>query len=492
MFARRLARSPRPTSLAPTVAIEQLEKRELLATSPVVAGAKIKGINLSSGGVSTNQTLVTIPFSGDVNLLDASKIRMFGYAINPLSSKLGQVKKTINITNANVLALDVNADGVVDHQLLQFTTDRLARKGATIILNSGALEDTGHNLLAAQTLHTVKGQNRERFTLANRAFIPTDFTRFTQDIFAASPNPAAAGNTIDEATATAALQAFLDKKVALGLIDSAKETATMTRFSSAAAKGTIPDHNLRAALFSLVGTFAEGAIASWLDGANVTGKPYTIITFQTPNNPDVPVAETSARPSDGRLRTVFQPEFKGESFIALSDYVAHEALHQDNVFTLQEETAATTFGHLIAAQQAQVDSSFLKTPTKLVNGINDALLALLNSGRTIFPYVGVKQAPMLGAANGVFKGQAAASDGGGLYTSFDDFIRRSYLQRGSPAGNAAGNALLNQYYTTVTGKTATANMQFSDQIITDIDAFQTPVGTHGAIVLAQALRLSLS
>jgi hypothetical protein len=141
-----------------------------------------------------------------------------------------------------------------------------------------------------------------------------------------------------------------------------------------------------------------------------------------------------------------------------------------------------------------VDSSFLKTPTKLANGINDALLALLNSGRTIFPYIGVKQAPMLGAANGVFKGQVAASDGGGLYTSFDDYIRRSYIERGSPSGNAAGNALLNQYYNNIQAglKTAGANMQFSDQIITDIDAFQSPVGTHGAIVIAQALRLSLS
>jgi hypothetical protein len=476
---------------------ESLENRQLLAVSPVVAGTKIKGINLSSNNISTNQTLITIPFTGNINLVDATKLRLFAYAINPLSANLGQIKKTINVVKAEVLTLDVDGDGnttgPLDKSLLQITTDRLMRKGGTITINEGALTDSNGDTLATQTRKAIKGQNRERFTLANRAFIPTDFTRFTHDIFAASPNPAGASGTIDETTATNALNAFLDKKVALGLIDSAKKTATMTRYSSAAAKGTIPDHNLRAALFSLVGTFAEGAIASWLDGANVTGKPYTIITFQTPNNPDVPVAETSARPSDGRLRTVFQPEFKGESFIALSDWVAHEALHQDNVFTLQEETVATTFGHLIAAQQAQVDSSFLKTPTKLVNGINDALLALVNSGRTIFPYVGVNQAPMLGAANGVFKGQVTpASDGGGIYTSFNDYIRRSYLERGSPSGNAAGNALLNAYYNTVTGKTATANMQFSDSIITDIDAFQSPAGTHPAIVIAQALRLSLS
>src|SRR5439155_21699656 len=155
------------------------------------------------------------------------------------------------------------------------------------------------------------------------------------DVFASSPDPAAKSNVIDETTATNALKAFLDKKVALGVITQAKEDATMTRYSSAAAKGTIADHNLRAALFSLVGTFAEGAIASWLDGTNITGKPYAVVAFQDPGDATVEVAKTTPRPSDGRLRTVFKPNFQGEPFQALSAWVAHEALHQDTTFTLQ-------------------------------------------------------------------------------------------------------------------------------------------------------------
>jgi hypothetical protein len=474
--------------------VEALEKRELLSTSAVVAGAKIKGVNLSSGGVSTNQTLVTIPFSGDVNLLDASKIRMFGYAINPLSAKLGQIKKTINISGASILALDVNGDGKIDHQLLQFTTDRLARKGATIILNSGALEDTSHNLLAAQTLHTVKGQNRERFTLANRALVPTDFTRFDNNIFSQSPTTTPQGGTVGETTATNELKAFLDKKVAMGIITQATEDSAMTRFSATATKGTIPDANLRAALFSLVGTIAAGAINSILDGTNITGKPYTIMTFQNPTDASVVIGQTTARPSDGRLRTVFRPEYSGENFLALSDFIAHEALHQDNTFTLAEEEVANTFGTLVAAQQAQVDSSFLKTPTKMVNFfINPSLLAMLNSGRTIFPYVGMTQAPMLNSSGGVFQGQkAGAGDGHGIYLSWEDFIKRDYIARGAVAGNSPGNGLLNAYHANATGSSPPANEQFSEQILTNIDAFQSPIGTHGAILIAQALRLSLS
>src|SRR5205814_1421586 len=148
---------------------------------------------------------------------------------------------------------------------------------------------------------------------------------------------------------------------------------------------------------------------------------------------------------DGRLRTVFRPEFAGESFEALSGWVAHEALHQDNAFSLQEEVAATTFGTLALAQQAAVDNNFLKTPTKLVNNENQDLLAMINSGRTIFPYPGVLQAPSNNTAGGVFQGQKTVS--GGVYTSYDNFIRREYIARGSPPGDTAGNALLNQYYT---------------------------------------------
>lgn len=479
------ARSSDPVRASAGATVEQLEKRQMLAVSPIFAGTKIKVVNLSSNNISTNQSKITIPFTGNVNIIDASKIQIRGYAINPNSgSGTAQVKKVINTVSVNVLSSD--------NSYVEIVTDRLVRKGGKIFLYAGGLTDDNGDEIAEQTLVLPKGQNKERFTLACRAFNPANFNRFTNTMFNSSPTPSTASNTVDESTATTNLDAFLDKKVTAGLITQAEADAAMTRYSSTAAKGTIPDHNLRAALFSLTGTFAEGAIASWLDGANVTGKPYTIIDFQTPTDSSVEVAQTTARPSDGRLRTVFRPEFKGEPFQVLSAWVAHEALHQDNDFTLQEEVAAVTFGTLINAQQAQTDSNYLKAGTKLVNQENEKLLALLNSGRTIFPYVGVLSGPNLNSAGGVFQGQKPAGDGGGVYTSFNDYIRRLYIDRGAPSGNTAGNALLNAYYNEVTGKTAAANMQFSDAIITDIDAFQSPVGTKGALTIAAALKLKIS
>ena len=148
---------------------------------------------------------------------------------------------------------------------------------------------------------------------------------------------------------------------------------------------------------------------------------------------------------------------------------------------------------LVNAQQAQIDNGYLMAGTELVNEENENLLALLNSGRTIFPYIGVNDASMRKNADlGVFPGQKASSDGGGVYASFNDYIRRIYIERNSPSVNTAGNALLNDYYFKVTGKAAAANMQFSDQIMTDIDTLQFPLGTRAAIVLAQQLKLKLS
>jgi hypothetical protein len=283
------------------------------------------------------------------------------------------------------------------------------------------------------------------------------------------------------------------KKVTAGVITQAQSDAAITRYNSAAAKGTVPDANLRAALFSLTGTFAEGAIGSFLDGNNLTGKPYTILTFQDPPDSTVPVAQTSVRSSDGRLRTVVKPKFKGEPFQTLSAFLAHEALHQDSDFALQEEEFAPLVEGLVSIQQAQIDSSFLKGGTALVNFENDNLLAMLNSGRTIWPYPGVLQAPMLNANLGVFPGQKVpAFDGGGIYTSWLDYDKRAYIARGSVDTSTNGNALLNTYYTNLTGKTASANMKFSNSVINDVDAFQAAEGTHAAIVVAQALRLSLS
>ena len=70
-----------PVAAAPM--LEKLENRQMLAVSPVVAGTKIKGFNQSVNNISTNSTVIIIPFTGDINLVDASKIRVGVNLQNP-------------------------------------------------------------------------------------------------------------------------------------------------------------------------------------------------------------------------------------------------------------------------------------------------------------------------------------------------------------------------------------------------------------------------
>src|SRR5688500_295332 len=212
MLRRRSTTTPsatRPAAVAPT--FERLEGRQMPAVSPVVAGTKIKCVNVSSGNLSTNQTRITVPFTGNITIADQSKIQLRGYALNPLSANLAQIKKVVNVVSAQVLSTDFNNDGVQERQYLEIITDRLMRKGGSIIFYEGAFTDDNGDTLAEHTRKTLKGQNKERFTLANRAFIPTNFNRFTNDIFAASAVGVPGSTDIPEGTVTANLDAFLGK-----------------------------------------------------------------------------------------------------------------------------------------------------------------------------------------------------------------------------------------------------------------------------------------
>jgi hypothetical protein len=483
-LTRSLRRSNTERSNASNPMVEPLEKREMLADSSVVAGSKVKSRNLVDDNVS--RTVLTIPFTGNLASLDTSKMRLFGYALNTLSNSLtAQIKTTVNVVEAKVLEADADGDGDLDKSLLEITTDRLMRKGGQIWFYPGAYTDEQGNTNVEHRTFAVKGQTKERFTMASRAFVPTNLNRFTSDMFANSGNPSPNSTDVPEATVTTNLDVFLQKKVTGGLITQAQKDAAMTTYNSAAAKARIPVANLRAGLLSLTGTFAEAAITNFL------GPNYTIVTFLDPGDSSVEVAKTTAR-EDGKLRTILRPEFDGEPFQVLSAWLAHEALHQDNDFKLQEEMVAVTFGTYVNMQQAQTDPNYLKAGSKLVNKENEKLLAFLNSGRTIFPFPGVKVAPMLKKTQGVFIGGKAATDGGGVYTSYENYIRRLYVERGSVSGNTAGNAVLNDYYTRLAGKTPAANMQFSDQILTDLDTINTVIGPREAVRIANALRLGLS
>ena len=442
---------------------EPLEKRELM--DAVVLQPNIRVRNTSAGGFSTNQSVITVPLTEEVNIADPNLIQVRGYAINTLTG--GQKKLVINVVDVQVIDSPNDTLGYV-----QITTDRLMRKGGKIYFYAGSLthKDDGAPV-AEQIVQSPKGQNKERFTLASRAFRPTDFNFFNTSIYPTANAPIDADDPIAEGTVTTDLTAFLNAKVAKGIITAGEATAALATYNDATNRLRIPDHNMRAALVSLTGTIAQSAIATFLTGANASGQPYTTVAFQETSGNAI-IAETSVL-SNGRLRTRIKEGFQGEHFVAISAILAHEALHQDATFTIQEEVIANTFGDIVYAQQLDVDPTVASEGTNLVKLLNTQQLALLNSGRGIFPLVGTLQAPILNAENGVFP--FGKTIPGGDYVSYADYQTRQYAARGGVSGTSPGNLTLEAYYDNFV--TSTPAGSFSDTLITTLDGNIFPAMT---------------
>jgi hypothetical protein len=182
----------------------------------------------------------------------------------------------------------------------------------------------------------------------------------------------------------------------------------------------------------------------------VTGKPYFTVEFNAGISASAPSAETKITVSN-RLYTYFRPTFAGEPFQVLSSILAREAMRQDAVASQPDGTlpdsqdesiVLSTVETTVYAQQLLADPSIAANKTLLVNRANDRLLALLNSGDTLFPYGGIKQAPALNSSGNVFVG--AKSDPGdyndtSTVKSFENWIRREYAFRGFATGGTTSN-----------------------------------------------------
>lgn len=455
---------------------ESLESRQMLSAVPL--GSKIKVAQLTdTNGNALNSSRITVRFSENITLADASKIRLFGYGLNPLSSN-GTAQQKITINTLNVVE---GADG----NKIVFETDRRVRKGAKLTFYNGFVKNASDNSDTGDlTTELPKGLNKERFTLSARAFRPTDLSLFNQDLFSGAPAVTPTPNVPSEASVLADLTAFFNDKIAQGLLTSEQKTTALNQFNDVNNQSLVPAPNIRAGIVALVGTVAETAIDDLLGTDNVTGKKYTIIDFSTDVTGSATIAETKANPTTGRLRTLFKTTYRGEPFQVLSAMMAHEAVHQDIPDTvspdlpdsINEEIFANTVETIVWAQHLMVDDSVASAGTQLVTERNASLLAMLNSGLALFPRVGLTDGPILGG--NVFFGADPVT--GGDYTSFDNYVRRLYTARNFQDTDTAANRLAREYQNAICARTDTTNFNFTDarndlfdnsqQIITDREA----------------------
>ena len=184
---------------------------------------------------------------------------------------------------------------------------------------------------------------------------------------------------------------------------------------------------------------------------------------------------------------MFKTSYAGEPFQALSAKLAHEGVHQDKDDNQNEEIAANTIETMVYAQQLEVDPSIANNGTTLIKADNEKLLAILDSGKALFPRVGIQQGAIMNNTAGVFAGTSVS---GGAYVSFEDYIRRGYDARGFGNFNSNGNATLDAIVKNMTLLVKTNT--FNATLISDIDANQQIITDKSAITLAGILKLTVA
>lgn len=455
---------------------ESLEQRRLLAAT--IKSTDVRTISDTDGTKENGNDIVVKLSEAAQGSPDISKMRMFGYANNTLLG--GQSKTTINIVSATV------TDGN-----LVLRTDVQVRKGAQLTLQTGALT----NIESNQTIKTKKGLNRDRFTLALRAFSPADKTFFSNERLVGGSTPTTANTAASESAVLAQLTAFLNRKVNNEkTISAAQRDAALANFNSSANKAIVPAHNLRAAIASLVGTIGEPAINFYFGTANSTGKTPLLVTFDgTQISSGATICEGSYTSSD-RYKLIWNPNYAGEHFAVLSGRLVHEAMHDsvDRTNSQDEEVVLNFVESVVYAQQAVTDFTITRGGTLYSTYANYRLMLTLNSGDRQFPRVGIKEAPIKGGVANPGFVFTSPYEGTGM-NSLDADVRAEFEARNvADKPPTAVNDASRQILTNLTGNTYTSETgKFGDSLINDIDIAQDTLGDAFAMRAARVLQLTI-
>ena len=492
---KSVSNTPAPSA---DMMLDGLEPRRLMVASNLqILSVKVQ-VQTDTDGTRLNSNRIIVAFGrrgvvAPIRLIDATKFRSFGYT-NDLLNASAQRKVTVGLT------MSVTETGV-----LTIITDRLIRRGSRLFIFEGALRDKkGDDIIrdgstAATTITFNKGINKARFTLANRAWVATDLSYFSRDVFNAAPIPATASTQPSAGTIRSNLVTYFDAKISRGLITEEQKTNAIALYDSTATAGIVPDANLRAALVSLTGTVGEPAIASVLDRQNVTNRNWSAIIFSNLISANAPTGETKIN-GGGRLFTYIRPTYAGEPFQVLAGIVAREVMRQDvtgdvngNLPDSQDESiVVSTVESVIYAQNVLLQPVVAGNGTLLVNRANERLLALLNSGDRLFPYGGIFQSPNRTNGGNVFVGGKTNPGGYGNNTtvkSFEDWIRREYAFRGFTAGATTSNPTSQAILKNIVGTSGNFTL-FGTEVEGFLDTRNTILTDVTYVSLAQALKLS--
>ncbi len=442
--------------------------------NPRIDSLRITVSNLKEAdGTPDNKSQVSIPYTGNINIKDASKISITARMTEP-------VNKSVNIP-----ILSVTKDPKNPNQLI-IKTGQQVPKGATIHIQTGALATNGGANIPGVTVGSPQGISQTDFNMTNRAFKPTNINLFTKDAFPnASVAPVPAAGNYTEQQATQELTYLYNKAVAAKKMTPTERTQRLQQFNSPQAKAIMPDPKLRAGLFSLAGTSASAAIDSVLTSNNQSGKPYASISYDSALTDGAAVANGN---SSGQRLIRMSNSYKGEPIEAVGAVLAHEVMHQDNVNGQQEEVVANTARAMVWSEQLLLNPSLANKNTLAVRGNNTVSLALLNSGNNGYPKVGITSAPQIQTGATTPKSKVFVG-GNENFVSLDNFTRTFSAIAGEQDIDTAGNSYLTAFVSKV-NKSNVSNNGFTRSTRDSIDKNQALISNTDALMLSNILKLS--
>ena len=452
--------------------IENLEDRKMFTA--------VNGNNTivltDSDKTKQNASDVVVTFDGNINsTVDTSKIRFYSYANNTILG--GQVKVTIPISSYTVSG-----------KQLTLHTGVYVRKGAYLTVNAGAVTGTDGSA-GTGAIRLKKGLNRDRFTLALRAFTVGDKSYFSSADISGGVTATKANVAESETVVRAQLVDFLGRKVKAGTITTAQQTTALTTYDSDAAKAIVGAPNLRAAIVSLVGTVGAGAMDTFLTAKNTTGKTPITVGF---NSADISAGAKDAElayNSKGRLKLNFANDYAGESFAVLSGRIAHEAMHEGGqanaVDDTDEEVVANFVESSVWAQQIVTDFRFAQKGTLYTTYANHHLYTLLNSGDRQFPRVGLTGAPLKNGATNATPGFIKSE------ASFDALIREELAGRITDKPDSPVTATQATILNALAGGKYTTATTFGPTLIASLDMTQGVLGDAFAMRAARVLQVKV-
>ncbi|AUV80500.1 hypothetical protein C2R22_01535 [Salinigranum rubrum] len=424
-------------------------------TGGVAVGGAVSTVDAQRGtvvqqvvddGVPQPQSVLAVDLSADVDVVDAERVRVWTYIVDPRSARTRPRLLDVLEATATPTGVRLVVDGPVS-------------RGTVVVFDEAGLVVDGRPRGAFA--YTPDGDllPPERATQWFKAYEPTNPDYFSPAVYP-DGSPHADGDD-DPDRVRERLAAHLGQFVDRGRLTAEERDRALARFDDPDVRSRFEDGEgefdaeALAGVLANAGTVARGVDRVIIDGENQFGRPYAV-----QRRPTISGGCMEVLVEEGNPTVLVDPVLDGEPFVVLAPLFAHEGFHQDLAVGLDEEIIATYLETLVWAEHVLADPAVARTGTAKARRANTMLLVALNSGGRSFPDVGLYAAPHRQP------GTNATPDAPRSVADFFSLVESKYAR--TPSEPSPGNAYARQVIARVTESSASA-LGFDSETLTRLD-----------------------